>query len=291
MKIEPDRSRPPRILIGIVSRNRAAILPKALDSARHQSASHTTIAVIDDASSDGTPALQNQYSDVEWTIRLRQDGLMSARSEFMSREEFDYFVSLDDDAWFLVGDEIEYALRCFNADPKLAVVAFDILSPDKPEQRERTGPKQSHTFVGCGHMVRVSAARQVGLYAPAPGGYGAEENDLSLRLLDAGWGLVIVPGVHVWHDKTPVARDLYWQHRSGVCNDLVMATRRTPLWILPAVIGGKVISHLVFAQRRNLLKPCLAGFGLYLRSQPLVWKWRRPVRLGTLRSYAALARA
>ena len=49
---------------------------------------------------------------------------MSARNEFMARHGFEFFVSLDDDAWFLAGDEIAVALEHFKADPMLAAVAF-----------------------------------------------------------------------------------------------------------------------------------------------------------------------
>src|SRR5437762_12405020 len=50
----------------------------------------------------------------------------------------------------------------------------------------------------------LSAAREVGLYEANPGSYGVEEKDLCLRLLDAGYKIVKLSGVHVWHDKTEI---------------------------------------------------------------------------------------
>ena len=129
---------PMHTLVGIVSRNRAAILPKALDSALAQSAANVRVAVIDDASTDDTKALAPRYAQVDWTFRQTPDGYMSARNEFMGRAGFDFFVSLDDDAWFLAGDEITLALGHFARDPALGAVAFDILSPDQPQTRPRS---------------------------------------------------------------------------------------------------------------------------------------------------------
>jgi GT2 family glycosyltransferase len=279
-----------RTLIGIVTRNRAAILPKALDSALGQSAPHLSVAVIDDGSSDSTASLEGRYRGINWEIRPLAGGLMSARNEFMAREGFDFFVSLDDDARFLNGDEIEVALKYFNDDPAVAAVAFDIVSPDKPDTRDRTPAERVGMFIGCGHMIRLSSIRAVGNYIATPGGYGGEEKDLCLRLLDAGYWVIRLPGVHVWHDKTPLARDLSYQHRSGVCNDLTMAVRRAPLMLLPAVIPTKIIKHLLFAWRAGLLAPCLSGLGLFVSSLPSVWSCRKPVRLDTLRTYSVLSK-
>jgi GT2 family glycosyltransferase len=276
------------VLIGIVTRNRAAILPKAIESALSQLGAEIRVAVIDDGSNDDTGRLSDRFHCVDWVFRNEPGGYMSARNELMARPGFNFFVSLDDDSWFMRNDEIAVALRHFDADPALAAVAFDILSPDQPQTHERGPAQPAGMFIGCGHMLRLSAIRAVGDYAPAPGGYGGEEKDLCLRLIDSGYKVVRLPGVHVWHDKTLVARDIVSQHRSGVCNDLSMAVRRTPLLLLPAVVTVKVVRHLLFSWRTGLMVPCISGLALFARSLPAVCRWRKPVRLETLRTYAAL---
>lgn len=279
-----------QILVGIVTRNRSGILPKALDSALLQSASNVRIGVIDDCSRDSTPALRSLYPQVDWERRSSPGGLMSARNEFMAREPFEFFVSLDDDAWFLRGDEIVEALKNFDKDASIAAVAFDILSPDHPATRHRSPPQMTGTFIGCGHMLRLTAVRAVGGYCSTPGGYGGEEKDLCLRLIDAGYKVIQLPGVHVWHDKTPLARDVAYQHRSGVCNDLAMAVRRVPLLLLPAILPAKLFRHLIFAWRAGLLAPCMAGIVLFVASLPSIVRARKPVRSETLRAYWTLSR-
>ncbi len=278
------------ILIGIVTRNRAGILPKALASALAQAVPNLQVAVIDDGSTDDTSKLRTQFPQVSWVRRETGQGYMSARNELMARPGYDFFVSLDDDAWFLRTDEIAVALQLLNAQPSVAAIAFDILSPDRAQEAERTAPQPTAVFIGCGHMLRLSAVREVGDYEATPGNYGGEEKDLCLRLMDAGHQVVRLPGVHVWHDKTMVARDFPQQLRSGVCNDLVIALRRTPLVLLPVALPAKFWRHLVFAWRIGMLTPCFAGFGLFLGSLPTAWWLRKPVRVQTLRAYMRLAR-
>lgn len=280
----------PQVLVGIVTRNRAGILPKALASALAQTVPNLQVAVIDDGSTDDTPKLSAQFPQVSWMRRETGQGYMSARNELMARPGLDFFVSLDDDAWFLRTDEIAVALQYLNEHPAVAAVAFDILAPDQPATRERGAARPAATFIGCGHMLRLAAVREVGAYAPTPGGYGGEEKDLCLRLMDAGYSIVRLPGVHVWHDKTPVAREIPHQHRSGVCNDLVMTLRRTPLWVLPLALPAKLFRHLRFSWRAGLVGPCLAGFALFTRSLPSICRSRRSVRMETLRAYLRLSR-
>jgi hypothetical protein len=110
-------------------------------------------------------------------------------------------------------------------------------------------------------------------------------------LLDAGYEIVKLPGVHVWHDKTMLARALPSQHRSGVCNDLVMSVRRTPALLLPLALATKLYKHWRFSRRNDLAKPCLEGFSLFLRSLCAVWRSRRPVRTATLARFRQLTRA
>lgn len=284
-------NRSTRVLAGIVTRNRVHILPKALDSLRSQKQINLALAVIDDGSSDATSELRAKFPEVSWTRWSSALGYVAARNEMISREGNEYFVSLDDDAWFLKGDEIATAIEFLETDQSVAAIAFDVLSPDRPQPVPRGPAQQTAMFIGCGHVLRLSAIRAVGSYEPAPGQYGGEEKDLSIRLLDAGYRIMKLPGVHVWHDKTAVARNLFEQHRSGVCNDLVMAFRRTPRIILPLAIFAKLYRHLMFSLRHGLARPCVQGFLLFARSLPALRHTRRPVRAQTLRAFVRLSRA
>jgi GT2 family glycosyltransferase len=278
------------VCVGIVTRNRAERLPRAISSALQQNMPNMQIVVVDDGSTDETSMLSAQFPNVTWIRHERSAGYLIRRNDLMSRAGFDYYVSLDDDAWFLEHDEVVMAVDFLEHHRTVAAVAFDVLSPDRADRRERGVAQPAATFIGCGHVLRMSAVRETGGYEHSPGLYGGEEKDLCLRLIDAGYQIVRLPGVHVWHDKAQTARDIFGQHRSGVCNDLAMTLRRTPLGLLPMALVSKFYKHTVFSLRRGLSRACLEGFSLFLKSVPEIWRSRRPVKLAALREFMRLAR-
>lgn len=266
------------VLVGITTRNRAEILPRAIRSALAQSYPYVQIAVADDGSEDETPDLRGAFPQTRWERWELNRGLMSARNHLMQTSGADFYLSLDDDAWFIAEDEIATAVEYLEKNPHVAAVAFDILSPDRSHAGKRATPYPVASFIGCGHILRMSAVRDAGFYASSPGAYGSEEKDLCLRLLDRDWEVHFLPGVHIWHDKTVLARDQPAQHRSGVCNDLVFALRRCPFPLIVVVFPVKLLNHVRFAYRHGLLRPCLAGIRLFLRNALRAWQQREPVR-------------
>lgn len=278
------------VVVGIVTRNRVGVLPKALDSVAAQLPPVNRLVVVNDASNDSTPELAMRHSQIEWHHWPLARGLIAARNMMMETAPEEYFVSLDDDAWFMTGDEIAIALRHLRENQEIAAVAFDILSPDRPNRVARTRPVQTSMFIGCGHVLRLAAARAVGFYIPPPGLYGGEEKDLCLRLLDAGYRIDLLPGVHVWHDKTTVFRDIPAQHRSGVCNDLTMTLRRTPAALLAIALPVKIVRHFRFSLKNGLTIPFFRGLGLFLRSIHGLLKSRRAVKSSTLKQFLNLTR-
>lgn len=279
----------PRVLVGISTYNRADLLPKAIESALAQRHPAIRVAVVDDGSTDGTPELRGRFPGVAWT-RWQNQGYIPARNHLMLTADAEYYVSLDDDAWFLEGDEIALAVAILEASPEVGAVAFDILTPDAPQARARAAAVPAAMFIGCGHVLRLDVVRRLNGYGRFPGGYGGEEKDFCLRLMDAGYTVLRTPGVHVWHEYSPTARDPFAQHRSGVCNDFATMLRRTPLVALPAAFAWKLARHTSFALRHRLLPSCLAGIRWFLRSAPSIWTGRDPVRLSTLRRFAQLSR-
>ena len=282
---------PARVLIGIVTRNRAEILPKAIASALAQQYPLKKVAVVDDKSTDSTPTLAGSHPQVEWERFERNRGYVAARNHLMSKEGYDYYLSLDDDAWFLQGDEMTLAVDYLEKNPHAGAVAFHILSPDRPMPSERGAPCEVQTFIGCGHVLRKSALDRVGLYAPNPSSYGGEEKDLSIRLMDAGYRVMLLPGVHVWHDKTPLQRVESWQHRSGVCNDLAFAWRRFPLSVVWFALPWRMCRHLSFSIRHGLLSACLGGITDFCVATGRLSEARRPVAFGVFRHFIHLGRS
>jgi GT2 family glycosyltransferase len=280
----------PRVLVGIVTHNRAGILPKAIQSALSQSYPNVEVAVLDDGSQDETSALPSGFPAVRWHRWESPHGLMEARNHLMRIATADYYISLDDDAWFLNDNEIVTAIDHMESNPRVAAVAFDILTPDRACPAPRFKPRPTSMFIGCGHVIRITALRECGFYVPSPGLYGSEEKDLCLRLLDHAWDIHLLPGVHVWHDRTMITRDHAAQHLSSVCNDLAFALRRCPLPLAIIVLPTKLLSHLRFSLRRRLMRPFFAGLGMFFRNARAVWQSRNSVRTRTFTEFLRRSR-
>jgi len=280
-----------KVLIGITTYNRAEILAKSIQSALDQNFPNKEVAVFDDASTDDTPRLKKQFPQVRWLRVETNQGYFAGRNALMRETDADFYLSLDDDAWFMTRDEVSIGVDLLTKHPDVAALAYDILSPDRPNAASRTQPTPTHMFIGCGHMLRLTAVREVGYYTPNPGSYGSEEKDLCVRLLDHGYELLFLPGVHVWHEKTMQSRDVEAQHRSGVCNDLVFALRRCPLPLALWLIPGKVVSQLRFGISNGLVRPWLKGIALFFRSIPRVASTRRAVSTQAFNEYRRRQRA
>jgi GT2 family glycosyltransferase len=287
------------IRIGIVSHNRADILPKAIDSALAQDWPDKEVWVIDDASSDDTPALAARYPSVRWERFESIRGYRHARNRMMQAPGADLFCSLDDDSWFLEQDALRIGVKYFMDFPQLGAIAYQIVEPSSPTLLPRQGLQQAATFIGCGHLLRLTSVAEAGFYRKTPGAYGVEEKDLSLRLLDHGYEVWKLTGVHVWHDKTMAARDLPSQHRSGVCNDLSFALMRCPAAQLALILPGKILRHFAFAfyfgilpassrnafdlqvvekiGRWGFVRPFFLGLFDFLRKLPQIFRQRLPV--------------
>jgi len=280
-----------KVLIGITTYNRAEILAKSIQSALDQNFPNKEVAVFDDASTDDTPRLKKRFPQVRWLRVETNQGYLVGRNALMRETDADFYLSLDDDAWFMTRDEVSIGVDLLTKHPDVAALAYDILSPDRPNAASRTQPTPTHMFIGCGHMLRLTAVREVGYYTPNPGSYGSEEKDLCVRLLDHGYELLFLHGVHVWHEKTMQSRDVEAQHRSGVCNDLVFALRRCPLPLALWLIPGKVVSQLRFGISNGLVRPCLKGIALFFRSIPRVASTRRAVSTQAFNEYRRRQRA
>src|SRR5438105_10446479 len=116
----------PSICLGIVTRNRAQSLRKAIASALRQKVTNMEIVVLDDGSTDETDTLPAQFRQVSWIRRDKTAGYISARNELMRDGNFDYFVSLDDDAWFVNDDEVSLGVNFLEENRAVAAVAFDV---------------------------------------------------------------------------------------------------------------------------------------------------------------------
>ena len=162
----------PRILLGIVTKDRPELLEKSIDSAIKQSLPPTDIIIYDDASKKSYEAIKKKWPKLLWHRSEQPKGYLFYRDQILRNKNYDFIASLDDDSWFIENDSMKEGINHLEADPRIGAIAFDIIAPDKPPSINKKA-KQTHTFTGCGHIIRQSAAAAVDYYEIPPGFYGA----------------------------------------------------------------------------------------------------------------------
>lgn len=285
-----------KVRIGITTKNRPEYLPKCLGSCLAQTYEPKEVVVWDN--SDEPEALRRnkevaeRFPSVRWIRPESAVPYTVARQRMMSEPGYDLYCSIDDDGWFMGRDEVAQGAALFSADQDLAAVAFDILSPDRPEPAPPKAPEEVTMFVGCGHMLRRSMVEAAGHYAEFPAAYGSEEKDLCIRLMDRGWKTLFLPGVHVWHDKDTRSRDWGGQHRAGTLNDMIFGLLRCPFPDVLYYLPGKAVNHAMWGLKGSKEERWAGFSGLldFVRCAPRWWAKRQPVRRQTFRKYFASGR-
>ncbi len=183
--------------------------------------------VVDNASTDHTPgAVRVNFPKVNLIAR-RSNGGAVARNDALPKCRGTYVVFLDDDSFPMPG-AVRRMIEKFNDRPRLGAAVFSVVLPDGRQECSA----YPDVFIGCGTGFRRAALDQVG-GLPSDFFMQAEEYDLSLRLLDAGWAVQRFDDLIVHHLKTPTARRSSRTTRLDVRNNLLLAARRFPL---PAAI-------------------------------------------------------
>ena len=214
----------PLVSFLIAAHNRRDVLLQTLSQIRRcglpQGAFETL--VVDNASTDGTAlAVQEQFPEV---LLLKQPTNRGpcAKNEALRIARGEFVVFLDDDSFPQPGS-IARMIEHFRADPRLGAAIFRVALPDG----SRECSAYPDVCIGCGTGFRRSSLQQVG-GLPADFFMAAEEYDLSLRLLDAGWAIRSFDDLHVTHLKTPASRFPKRITRLDARNNALLALRYFP---------------------------------------------------------------
>lgn len=163
--------------------------------------SNVEIVVFDDGSTDDTSQMvQNNYPKIHLLRNEISKGLMFCRNKMLNETEADFAISLDDDAHFLTENPLQLIENFFNNDSKCGLIAFRLLwSKDKSDNIFSSDTKQRvKGFVGCGHVWRMKAWRQIPNYPEWFEFYG-EEDFASLQLFKQKWEVHYLPQILVQH--------------------------------------------------------------------------------------------
>lgn len=183
--------------------------------------------VVDDGSEeDIAGVLQGKFTSAINFVRLpRQYGAAESKNVGVANADGDLIVQLDSDT--VVPNPhnlVELVDKKFTADENLGLLAFDVRSFDTGDTQnisdvEPESDVKTHTFVGAGAAFRRTLFEAVGGY---PGEFFIyrEESALSLKMIDAGYDIVLTPDVTVRHkgvaSGNPGKDSVYYQIRNNI---------------------------------------------------------------------------
>jgi len=242
---------------------------------------HPPVIVVDNASTDGTPAvLARRFPDVDVIVLLENRGA-AARNVGVWRARSPYVAFSDDDTWWAPGSLVR-AAAAFDAHPRLAIVSGRMLvGPDEREDATcglmAASPLPCDPalpgapvlgFLAGASMVRRSAFLGVGGFDPHLF-LGGEAALVAIDLVTAGWSIAHLDDVVVHHHPS-VRRDAAGRRRLLLRNLLWVTWLRRP-WRS----AWRETGRLVVAACRD--RGAARGFAAALRGVSWVARRRRVI--------------
>lgn len=228
----------------IVTHNRAELLRRSIRSVLAQQPGAPPLIVVDNASTDHTPEVLREECPHATVIRLdRNIGCVPARNIAATAARNEILFFLDDDSE-LAPEAVASATQTLLASDRIGALTGSIVEDGTPTAASTR--RFTNLCIGQG-VIRRSAFLKVGLYPP-DFIYGAEEMDLSLRLLDEGYDIVFDPRVVLFHAADQRTRRP-WLNVEVERNMLRVVLMRAPLSLLVPWALKKLCDTLVAAFR------------------------------------------
>jgi glycosyltransferase involved in cell wall biosynthesis len=222
------------VSIVIVTRNRAQLLDRAVQSCLEQDYKEIEILVFDDSSDDDTgEKLLGLPEKVRYFRASEPKGYIIHRNTGFQEALGEVVVSLDDDAFFTSPSTVSELVSAFHGSPD--TVAFGLRYTEPASSPRNTMTKVAHLgqlrcFIGCAHAIRRSSAIAVGSYDERLVHQG-EERDLCIRLLEQGGDIRYLHTPPILHERAPRLDEAAVDYL-GIRNTLYFDMRRTPLLLL-----------------------------------------------------------
>lgn len=192
----------PTFSILITTKNRKKELAFTLDKINYLLERKDVVCIIcDDGSTDGTSEFtQEEYPEIQIIRNENSKGLIYSRNRLLNLVTTEFAISLDDDAHFVTQNPLEIIAKHFNQNPNCGLIALRIFwgikEPDTIASNEN--PHRVKGFVGCAHVWRMEAWRDIPDY-PAWFVFYGEEDFSAFQLFKKRWKIHYLPEVLVNH--------------------------------------------------------------------------------------------
>ena len=227
------------------------------------------------------------------TVRLPDNrGVSGGRNAGVDASSGAVVLFLDDDGWFSDPGIGKHVAARFEADPRLAILAFRVVDPTGgagvrhhvPRLRADAGRSSVvTTFVGAGFAARKSAYLEAGRL-PEAFFYAHEETDLAWQLMERGYRLEYDADAQMCHPPVVNARHDIWYRYDGR-NRVLLARRNLPWPFALAYLVDWTLLTIVRERSPQALRTWFRGFAEGWRMDS---GGRRPI---SLRTVWALTRA
>ncbi|MFH7018007.1 glycosyltransferase family 2 protein [Flavobacterium sp. FlaQc-47] len=164
--------------------------------------------IIDDGSTDGTfERIKKDFPRVKIYRNELSKGYLYCRNKMLNETQAKFAVSLDDDAHFITQNPLQLIHNHFDTNEECGLIGLRIFW-GLEEPAEFTSKEKSQRvkgFVGCGHVWRMSAWKDIPNYPEWFEFYG-EEDFASMQLFKKNWEVHYFPEVLVNHRVNVRAR-------------------------------------------------------------------------------------
>ena len=286
----PNNTSSPQPLVSllIATQDRREDLRRTLALLRCQQYPNLELIVIDDGSSEPLePHVREIWPQARYIRHDSSAGQCVRRSQGFELAQGEFILQLDDDASPVQPDSIWRAVELARSKPRVAAIAFQIFNgPTLPAELASGEGGYTHSFVGCGVFFRTSVMRQVGGYCPFFGNEW-EEEELSLRIMNSGYGLYFMPGVTIHHHLSVRNRvtDRTWMR--GLRNKMWAQVMHCPMPRAFAEIAWVFFVGALDAVRLLRFRRFAEGMWGFLAGLPRALKLRSPLSSIAMRRYDA----
>lgn len=280
------------ITVIISTKNRWDDLNKALQSLRSQTLPHQVI-VMDDHSEDGTfENTQRLYPEVKAFRFPESKGYIVRRNEAVQLAITPYVLSIDDDC-ILESPDILSQIAGFCQQTKCAAVAWPFVDVNTNKNVQSIAPDgglwQACTFKGCAFVVHRETFLQLGGFRSVLVHQG-EEEDFCIRLLDAGYPVLLGNGTAISHYESP-RRSWKRMDYYGSRNLMLFAFFNVPTSMLPIQLAGSALKSILFGFKikrpYDKTRGVFHGFSDGIK----LMRERKPVSMKTYRKYRELKKS